>query len=64
MTSKTRKIDTEELKKLQKNEKIRNKARRTGQKKGVSISTDKPKLKAKKVYRPARKTSKKRVSVR
>lgn len=63
-TSKTRKSDTEELKKLQKDEKIRNDARRTGQKKGVSISTDKPKLKTEKVDRPARKTTKKRVAVR
>jgi|APCry4251928276_1046603.scaffolds.fasta_scaffold43065_1 hypothetical protein len=62
--SKTRKIDTAELKKLQKDEKIRNDARRTGQKKGVSISTDKPKLKTEKVDRPARKTTKKRVAVR
>lgn len=63
-TSKTRKTTSEELKKLQKNEKIRNDARRKGQKKGVSISTDKPKLKKAKVNRPARKNTKKRVSVR
>jgi hypothetical protein len=63
-TSKTRKTNTEELKKLQKNEKIRNDARRKGQKKGVSISTDKPKLKTEKINRPARKNTKKRVSVR
>ena len=63
-TSKTRKTDTEELKKLQKNEKIRNDARRKGQKKGVSISTDKPKLKTEKTDRPARKTTKKRVAIR
>ncbi len=64
VTSKTRKTNAEELKKLQKNEKIRNEARRKGQKKGVSISTDKPKLKKGKVTRPARKITKKRVSVR
>ena len=63
-TSKTRKTNTEELKKLQNNEKIRNDARRKGQKKGVSISTDKPKLKTEKINRPARKNTKKRVSVR
>lgn len=64
VTSKTRKTNAEELKKLQKNEKIRNDARRKGQKKGVSISTDKPKLKTEKTTRPARKITKKRVSVR
>ena len=63
-TSKTRNTNAEELKKLQKNEKIRNEARRKGQKNGVSISTDKPKLKKGKVTRPARKITKKRVSVR
>jgi len=64
VTSKTRKTNSEELEKLQKNEKIRNDARRKGQKKGVSISTDKSKLKTAKPDRPARKTGKKRVSVR
>ena len=64
VASKTRKANAEELKKLQKNEKIRNDARRKGQKKGVSISTDKPKLKTEKTNRPARKNTKKRVSVR
>ena len=64
VTSKTRKTNDEELKKLQKNEKIRNDARRKGQKNDVSISTDKPKLKTEKVSRPARKNTKKRVSVR
>ena len=63
-TSKTRKTKPEELRKLQKNEKIRNNARRKGQKKGVSISTDKPKLKTEKANRSARKNPKKRVSVR
>ena len=63
-TSKTRKTNPEELKKLQKNEKIRNNARRKGQKKGVSISTDNPKLKTEKTNRSARKNTKKRVSVR
>lgn len=62
--SKSRKIDSEKLQKLQKDEKIRNDARRTGQKKGVSISTDKPKLSSDKPDRPTRKTKKKRVSVR
>jgi len=64
ITSKTRKTNSEELEKLQKNEKIRNDARRKGQKKGVSISTDKSKLKTTKPDRSARKTGKKRVSVR
>ncbi len=63
-TNKTRKINSKELEKLQKNEKIRNDSRRKGQKKGVSISTDKSKLKTEKIDRPARKTTKKRVSVR
>ncbi len=64
VTSKTRKTNAEELKILQKNENIRNDARRKGQKKGVSISTDKTKLKTEKTTRPARKNTKKRVSVR
>lgn len=62
--SKTRKITPEELEKLKSEEKIRNDARRTGQKEGVSISTDKSKLKSEKPDRPARKIKKKRVSVR
>lgn len=65
MTSnKSRKMSSEELEKIQKGEKIRNDARRKGQKKGVSISTDKPKLKNEKPDKPARKVTKKRVSVR
>ena len=64
VASKTRKMTSEELEKLQKDEKIRNDARRTGQKQGVSISTDKSKLKSEKPDRPARKNTKKRVSVR
>ncbi|MDH3490246.1 MAG: hypothetical protein OEL56_07335 [Nitrosopumilus sp.] len=60
----TRKINSEELEKLKKDEKIRNDVRRKGQKKGVSISTDKSKLKEEKPDRPARKSPKKRVSVR
>ena len=63
-TSKARKIGSEELEKIQKDEKIRNDARRKGQKKGVSISTDKSKLKNEKPDRPARKITKKRVAVR
>ena len=64
VTSKTRKIDPKELEKLKENERIRNDARRKGQRKGVSISTDKSKLKNEKQDRPARKNTKKRVSVR
>lgn len=63
-SSKSRKMSSEELEKIQKGEKIRNDARRKGQKKGASISTDKPKLKNEKPDRPARKVTKKRVSVR
>jgi len=62
--SKTRKIDSEKLKKLQKDEKTRNDARRKAQKKGASISTDKSKLKSGTPAKPARKNPKKRVSVR
>lgn len=62
--SKTRKIDSEKLKKLQKDEKTRNDARRTAQKQGASLSTDKSKLKSGKPAKPARKSPKKRVSVR
>jgi len=61
---KTRKTDSEKLEKLQKDEKTRNDARRKAQKKGASISTDKPKLKNSKLTKPPRKSSKKRVSVR
>lgn len=64
VSSKTRKISSEELKKLQKDEKIRNDARRRKQKVDASIATDKSKLKTEKPYRPARKSTKKRVSVR
>ena len=62
--NKTRKTDFEKLEKLQKDEKTRNDARRKAQKKGASISTDKPKLKSGKLTKPARKSPKKRVSVR
>jgi len=62
--SKTRKIDSEKLKKLQKDEKTRNDARRKAQKKGASISTDKSKLKSGKPVKSARKSPKKRVAVR
>lgn len=64
VTSKTRKIDSDELEKLKGDERIRNDARRKGQKKGVSISTDKSKLKNEPPDMPARKITKKRVSVR
>ena len=60
----TRKIPSEKLKKLQREEKIRNTSRRNAQKKGRSLATDKPKLKSKKPIRLARRASKKRVSVR
>jgi len=64
VVDKTRKVDSEKLKKLQKDEKTRNDARRKAQKKGASISTDKSKLKNGKLTKPARKSPKKRVSVR
>jgi len=64
-TKKTsRTVTSEKLKKLQREEKIRNTSRRTAQKKGRSLVTDKPKLKSKKPLRLGRKMSKKRVSVR
>ena len=56
--------DFEKIEKLKKEEKTRNASRRTAQKKGKSLTTDKPKLKSKKSIRPARKITKKRVSVR
>ncbi len=64
MATKTRKISSDELKKLQKNEKIRNAARRKAQKIGKSIATDKSKPRTTKPTRPARKVTKKRVSIR
>lgn len=60
----TRAIPSEKLKKLQREEKVRNISRRNAQKKGRSLVSDKPKLKPKKPIRLARKASKKRVSVR
>ena len=60
----SRKITSEKLRKLQREEKIRNTSRRTAQKKGKSLATDKPKLKSRKPIRLARKASKRRVSVR
>ncbi|MDH3611384.1 MAG: hypothetical protein OEM79_06445 [Nitrosopumilus sp.] len=60
----TRKIPSEKLKKLQREEKVRNTSRRNAQKKGRSLATDKPKLKSRKPVRLARRTSKKRVSIR
>ena len=62
--TRTRKIPSEKLKKLQRAEKLRNASRRKAQKIGRSIATDKPKLNIKKPTRPARRPSKKRVSVR
>lgn len=64
VSNKSRKMSSEELEKIQKGEKIRNDARRKGQKKGASISTDKPKLKNEKPDRPARKITKKRNAIR
>ncbi len=63
-TKTSRQISSEKLKKLQREEKIRNTSRRNSQKKGQSLHSDKPKLKLKKPIRLARKQSKKRVSVR
>lgn len=63
-TSKERKISSDELKKLQKNEKIRIAARRKAQKIGKSITTDKSKPRTTKPTRPARKVTKKRASIR
>lgn len=56
--------DFEKIEKLKKEEKTRNTSRRKAQKKGKSISTDKSKYSVKKSVRPARKITKKRVSVR
>ena len=55
---------SDKLRKLQKTEKIRNISRLKAQKKGRSLTSDKPKLNSKKPMRPARRASKKRVSVR
>lgn len=63
-TKTSRKIPSEKLKKLQRQEKIRNASRRKAQKVGRSITTDKPKLKRTKPTRPLRRPSKRRVSVR
>jgi len=63
-TRTSRKTPSEKLKKLQRAEKLRNSSRRKAQKIGHSIATDKPKLNLKKPTRPARRPSKKRVSVR
>lgn len=60
----SRNLSSEKLKKLQREEKIRNSSRRSAQKKGRSLATDKPKLNKRKPIRSARRTSKKRVSVR
>ena len=61
---KGRKRNSEELVKLQKEEKTRNSARRKAQKTGRSISTDKSKPRTRKPTRPARKVTKKRASIR
>ena len=60
----SRVLASEKLRKLQKAEKIRNLSRLRAQKKGKSLTSDKPKLNSKKPSRPARRASKKRVSVR
>lgn len=64
VSKKGRKIDSEELVKLQKGEKTRNSARRKAQRTGKSIATDKSKSRTRKPTRPARKVTKKRASVR
>ncbi|MFB5604068.1 MAG: hypothetical protein ACE5RK_06645 [Candidatus Nitrosomaritimum aestuariumsis] len=56
-------MSSEKLKKLQREEKIRIISRRKSQKKGKSLTTDKPKFKSKPV-RPMRRPSKRRASVR
>ncbi|MDH3676958.1 MAG: hypothetical protein OEQ12_01500 [Nitrosopumilus sp.] len=63
-TKTSRKLTAEKLKKLQRQEKVRNTSRRKAQKQGRSLVTDKPKLKSQKPIRLARKASKKRASVR
>jgi len=60
----SRTIESEKLKKIQKNEKIRNRSRLKAQKIGRSLTSDKPKLHSKKPVRPARRPSKKRASIR
>jgi len=64
MVSRSRKMDSKDLVKLQKEEKNRNSARRKAQKIGKSIATDKSNPRTKKPTRPARKITKKRSSVR
>ena len=61
--AKSRTMSSEKLEKLQRQEKIRIISRRKSQKKGKSLTTDKPKYKSKPV-RPTRRPSKRRVSVR
>ncbi len=63
-TRTSRNLSSEKLKKLQREEKIRNTSRRNAQRKGRSLATDKSKLKSQKPIRLARKASKKRASVR
>lgn len=60
----SRTIESEKLKKLQKDEKIRNRSRLKAQKTGRSLVSDKPKLHSKKPVRSARRPSKKRASIR
>ena len=61
--AKSRTMNSEKLKKLQRQEKIRIISRRKSQKKGRSLTTDKPKYKSNAV-RPTHRPSKRRVSVR
>ena len=61
--TKSRTLSSEKLKKLQREEKIRIISRRKSQKKGRSLTTDKPKYTSKPV-RPMRRPSKRRASVR
>ena len=60
----SRTIESEKLKRLQKDEKIRNRSRLKAQKTGRSLASDKPKLHSKKPVRSARRQSKKRASIR
>ncbi|MDX1441386.1 MAG: hypothetical protein R3237_02890 [Nitrosopumilaceae archaeon] len=63
-TRTSRKVTSDKLKKLQKQEQIRNTSRRKAQKVGRSIISDKPKLRKSKPTRPTRRPSKRRVSLR
>ena len=59
-----RKVDSKELERLQRDEKIRNNTRRKMRKKGKSITTDKSKTTISKSNRPSRKITKKRSAIR